>query len=129
MKNKKIKVLVVETMKKPYVAEIENSMKSLRNMVQSRIQLWFPWWKEPVVVVHAADTKQTGYKPNRAFYDDKGEIYAIFGGTLLFVGFDKNGFRSLDDEQIEKYRTMFQYPEMFGMDESRQLVIYKYRRD
>ena len=108
----KIKVLVIEPEKKPYVKWIENTLKSLQNEVGGCIQAIYPW-NDLAAIVADDEGKLKGKPLNRALLDEDGRIYDIIYGTFLIVGLEEESFCSLTDEQTEKYTKVFEASEMF----------------
>ena len=51
--------------------------------------------------------------PNRALYDESGQIYDIIAGTFIVTGIGESDFCSLTDDQIKKYSERFHAPEAF----------------
>ena len=112
MENKKMKVLVVEPMKKPYAKEIDSGLASLQHEVGGYIQAIYPW-EEPRALVCDEESKLKGAELNRALRDEAGHIYDIVAGTFLIVGLSEDDFTSLTDKQIQQFSEKFAAPEMF----------------
>ena len=108
----KITVLVLEPSKKPYVKEIENTLKSLQHEVGGYIQAVYPW-ADQVGLVCDEEAKINGKQLNRALRDDSGKIYDVVAGTFLIVGLSDEDFCSLTDEQVKKFSDLFSQPEEF----------------
>ena len=111
-KSKKITVLVVEPMKKPYVKEINPGLTSLQTEVGGDIEAIYPY-SDPVALVCNNEGKLIGLDPNRGLLDENGEIYDIVAGTFLVVGLGEEDFASLSPELIQKYTEQFKTPERF----------------
>ncbi len=118
----KIKVLVIEPEKKPYVKWIENTLKSLQNEVGGCIQAIYPW-NDLAAIVADDEGKLKGKPLNRALLDEDGRIYDIIYGTFLIVGLEEESFCSLTDEQTEKYTKVFEASEMFMAGEEGIIVL------
>lgn len=114
MKEPQIKVVVVEPMKEAYVEVVENKLEALQKLVGGYIEV-VPFTNEAVVGVCNEEGKINGLPLNRAMYNNNGEIRDIVAGTMFIVGDDYiNGeFKSLTDEQVEKYLNQFLRPEVF----------------
>ena len=112
MENKKMKVLVVEPMKKPYVKEIDSGLASLQHEVGGYIQAVDPW-EEPCSIICDEESKLKGAELNRALRDEDGYIYDVVAGTFLIVGLSEDSFTSLTEEQIQQFSKKFAVPEMF----------------
>ena len=112
MNDQKLKVLVIQPMKKPYVKEIDPELKSLQREVGGYIQVVYPWG-EPCGILCDEEAKLTGKELNRALRDEDGHVYDVVAGTFLIVGLGDEDFISLTDEQIQIYQEKFSVPEMF----------------
>lgn len=108
----KLKVLVVEPDKEPYVKFIEPGYRALQEEVDGTIQGTYPF-ADPVGIICNDDGKWMGMPLNRALRDDEGKVYDIVAGTFVIAGLTEDAYGSLDDDMIEKYTHMFKYPEMF----------------
>lgn len=108
----KLKVLVVEPDKEPYVKMIEPGYRSLQTEVDGTIQGIYPY-TDPVGIICNDDGKWMGMPLNRALKDDEGKVYDIIAGTFVIAGLSEDDYCSLDDGMIEKYTHMFKHPEMF----------------
>lgn len=108
----KLKVLVVEPDKEPYVKEIEPGYRSLQNEIGGTIQGVYPF-TDPVSILCNDNGKWMGLPLNRALRDEEGKIYDIVAGTFLVVGLTEDDYCSLDVEMLEKYSHMFKNPEMY----------------
>lgn len=108
----KITVLVVEPEKKPYVKEIEHTLKNLQNEVEGGIEAVYPF-EDRVAIICNDEHKFNGSKLNRCLRDDNGEVYDILAGNFLIAGLTEYNFGSLTPEQIEKFTDYFAVPEMF----------------
>ncbi|GHU78177.1 hypothetical protein AGMMS49992_28160 [Clostridia bacterium] len=51
--------------------------------------------------------------PNRALYDEKGEVYDIIVGNFIIAGLSDEDFTDIQEENIEKFLNMYMYPETF----------------
>ncbi len=118
----KIKVLVIEPEKKPYVKWIVNSLESLQNEVGGCIQAIYPW-NDLAAIVADDEEKLKGKPLNRALLDEDGMVYDIISGTFLIVGLEEESFCSLTDEQTEKYTKLFEAPEMFILGQEGIIVL------
>ena len=112
MNDQKLKVLVIQPMKKPYVKEIDPELKSLQREVGGYIQVVYPW-VEPCGILCDEEAKLTGKELNRALCDEDGHVYDVVAGTFLIVGLGEEDFISLTDEQIQICQEKFSVPEMF----------------
>ena len=122
METEKMKVLVVEPLKKPYLKEIDSGLVSLQHEVGGYIQAVYPW-EEMCAIVCDEEAKLTGKELNRALREEDGHIYDIVAGTFLIVGLSEDDFTSLTDEQIQKFSKKFAMPETFLRIGGRLLVV------
>lgn len=107
-------VLIVEPGKKPRKAEIDGSLEGMQRVVEGYIQAIYPF-EDPVALVCNEEAKLLGLPLNRALRDEEGDIYDIIAGTFFLCGAppDSDRFSSLGEAELEKYRQMFEYPEVF----------------
>ena len=106
-------VLVIEPMKKPYMKEIDEGLKSLQSEVDGSIEVVYPFEDEEVGLICNEEGKLNGMPLNRALYDETGEMYDILAGKFLVVGLSGDSFCSLTPEQQEKFTKMYEKPEIF----------------
>lgn len=108
----KIKVLLIEPMKKPELVEIDHTLETLQNIVGGTVQADYPY-TDPVAILADDDGKLKGYYPNRVLEDEDGKPYDILVGTFLIVGLSEDDFASLPEELARKYEEKFHWEEMF----------------
>ena len=94
-KPKLIQVVLCEPKKQARIATITNSLD------------------DPVAIICNEEGKINGLGLNRALWDEDGKVYDILAGTFLIVGLGGEDFTSLASEHQEKYRKLFEYPEVF----------------
>lgn len=107
-----ITVLVVPPEQVPYVKEIDPGLKSLQSEVDGWIEAVYPF-EDPVAIICNEEGKMNGMPPNRALYDEDGQVYDIVAGQFLVVGLTEDNFGSLTEEQIKKFSDRFHSPEGF----------------
>ena len=107
-----IRVLMVEPEKLAYEKEIGTELKDLQMAVGGFIEPYYPF-EETVCIVCNDEGKFNGMAPNRAVYDDQGKIQDIIFGPFFICDCSTEEFKSLTDEQMEKYKEMFLQPEHF----------------
>ena len=107
-----ITVLVVPPQDFPYVKEIDPGLKSLQSEVDGWIEAVYPF-EDPVAIICNEEGKMNGMPPNRALYDEDGQVYDIVAGQFLVVGLTEDNFGSLTEEQIKKFSDRFHSPEGF----------------
>ena len=112
-KQDKIKVLIVEPEKEPYVKEIDSGLESLQHEVDGDIEAFYPTADE-VAFICNEEGKIIGLPLNRAVRGDDGEMIDIIAGTFMIVGLGEGNFSSLDEKMIEKYSDKFKSPELFA---------------
>ena len=114
---KNIKVLVVKPEQVPTIAEYEDRLETWQQLVGGYIELFYPF-EEDVAILCNEEGKINSLPLNRAIKDAGGEILDIIAGTFAVVGLDdEDGFRSLTDDELEKYAKLYAVPEVFvGMD-------------
>ena len=49
---------------------------------------------------------------NRVVYDESGNVMDIIAGTFFVCGIGEGDFCSLTEEQVERYKALFLYPEL-----------------
>lgn len=111
-KPKLIQVVLCEPMKQARIATITNSLTSLQQIVGGYIEAVYPF-DDPVAIICNEEGKINGLELNRALRDENGKVYDILAGSSLVVGLGEEDFASLAPEHLEKYRNLFEYPEVF----------------
>ena len=110
-------VLIVEPLKTPQVAEIENSVEALCEIVGGPIESVTYFEGQPVALVVNQVGKIMGLPWNRALRDPKTKTtYDIIAGTFVVCGAPKGSEElvSLTDEQIEHFTLRFFGCEFFS---------------
>lgn len=100
-----MKVLVVAPLKKCYVREVTD-LNDMQKIVGGDIEATYPF-QEPVAVVYNADGKNWGLPYNRPLLDKSGLPYDIICGTFFLAGLVGEDFVSLTDDQIRRYKKMY----------------------
>ena len=110
-----MKILVIESLTKPYIKEIDGSLESMQKIVGGLIQAIYPYEDKDVALVCNEEAKLIGLPLNRALYDDKGQIYDIIAGTFFLcqAPADSENFESLNDEQIKQFKEKYRYSEIY----------------
>ena len=108
----KIKVLVVEPKKEPYVKEISPGLESLQREVGGYIEAVYPFG-DPVALICNEEGKLDGLPLNRALYNERGTLRDVISGTMLVVGLTEDNFGALSPELLEKYAEVYREPETF----------------
>lgn len=95
----KIKVLIVETIRDPYVEEIINTLEEKQKIVGGLIQK--TELENDVDLIYNEESKILNLEMNRIIKND------VVCGTFMIAG-QKNGeYISLTEEQINKYKKYF----------------------
>lgn len=112
LKSRKIQVVLCEPGKSSCIITIDNTLDSLQNAVGGNIQAIYPF-DDPVAIICNEEGKINGMGLNRALRDEDGRIYDILAGSFLVAGLGQEDFNSLSYEYQEKYRKLFEHPEVF----------------
>lgn len=109
---KKLKVVIVRPQKTATIEEIDSDLETLQSIVGGRIEQVCPWEDDVAIICNEeGKTKELPY--NRGLYDEGGNILDIIAGTFFVVGLGEEMFRSLTDEEAEKYYQEFRKPEFW----------------
>lgn len=112
-KEERIRVLMVEPGKKAYEKEIGTSLEEMYAALDCEcIQTFYPY-EDLVVIVCDDEGKINGGRPNRAIYDENGEMMDIICGKFFICDCSTPSFKSLPDDMMEKYKKQFLLPERF----------------
>lgn len=95
----------MEPMKPCYVREI-SGLKAMQEAVGGDIEATYPFG-EAVAVVCNANGKGLGLPFNRPLMDKAGLPYDIVCGTFFLAGLGAEDFVSLTEEQIQKYKKLY----------------------
>ena len=112
MKHKTIQVVLCEPGKASRITSIDNTLHAMQLAVGGGIQAIYPF-DDPVAIICNEDGKVNGTELNRALREENGRIYDIIAGTFLVVGLGKENFDELSGEYLEKYKQLFESPEVF----------------
>lgn len=125
----KIRVLRVDPGEVPKIVKIEETFKSLQKQVDGCFEVIYPWGKG-VALVCNDEGKINGMDLNRALWNN-GMVYDIVAGPFLVVGApsDSEHFCSLTEEQTEKYKALFRYPEFFERREDGSIEVISYSQN
>lgn len=108
--DKRIRVVLVEAGKPPYVKTIRNSIESLQKVVGGDIQMLGLSVGETLVCND--EGKLLGLDGNRRVGND------IIAGTFFIAGDNEDGeLVSLNDEQVYRYTQMFKEPEIYSAED------------
>lgn len=88
----KMRILVVEPVKRPYVKEIDHTLEEMQKVVGGSIQALYPF-EDRVGLICNDEAKITGgFTPNRALKDENGNVYDIIFGTFSSQDLEKRTF-------------------------------------
>ena len=112
MKEKEIKVLMVEPGKTPKVTTIKNELESLQDAVSigagERGLIEIITISEDACILCNEEGKLIGLEPNRRLGDD------ILCGVFYVTGNGEEDLASLSEENIEAYKKIFEKPDAFS---------------
>ena len=107
-----MRVLYVEPHKAPYETEIRSDLDGLQKAVGGLIE---PIYNDDgeTCLVGNEEAKLLGMEGNRRIHDGK----SIMAGPFFICGLTEDDFRSLTDEEVEKYKARFAEPEDISPEE------------
>ena len=110
-----MRIIIVEGGKRPYEAELEHDLESMRRCVGGNIEAVYEPGGRGAVLICNDEGKLLGMPLNRALRDEKGEIYDVIAGTFFICSAppDSENFTSLTDEQVDYWLRRFAKPEFF----------------
>ena len=110
-----MRIIIVEGGKRPYEAELEHDLKSMRRCVGGDIEAVYEPGGRGAALICNDEGKLLNLPLNRALRDEEGEIYDIIAGTFFVCGAppDSESFTSLTDEQVDYWLKRFAKPEFF----------------
>ena len=109
---KRMKILVVEPGKAPYVREIAHGLNAMQQVVGGPIQAVYPFQDSAALVCHE-EGKLLKLPLNRALRTEDGTVYDMISGPFSVCGLAGDSFASLTEEQIQRYMSIFRRPEQF----------------
>ena len=110
-----MRIIIVEGGKRPYEAELEHDLESMRRCVGGNIEVVYEPGGRDAALICNDEGKLLSLPLNRALRDEEGEIYDIIAGTFFICGAppDSESFTSLTDEQVDYWLKSFAKPEFF----------------
>ena len=108
----KIKVVMCEPGRAARITEIGTELEDLQRAVGGMIEAYYPF-EEQVCIVCNDEGKFNGMRPCRAIYDDGKKIQDIIFGPFFICDCSTPEFGSLNPEQLELYRSLFDKPERY----------------
>ena len=128
IQDSKISVLMVEPGKKAYETRIGTSLEEMYTALGCDcIQTFYPY-DDLVVIVCDDEGKLNGSKPNRAIYDEYGQMIDIICGKFFIADCSTSYFKSLSNDMMKKYKKQFLLPERFCRING-ELVAIKFQPD
>ena len=88
----KMRILVVEPAKRPYVKEIEHTLEEMQKVVGGSIQALYPFEDRVGLICNDEAKIAGGFTPNRALRDENGNVYDIIFGTFSSQDLEKRTF-------------------------------------
>ena len=104
MSDKTLKILVVEPMQPCRVQEILHTLEAMRQIVDGYIES-VSFQREAIICNE--EGKLRGLPYNRPLLDESGLPMDILQGTFFVTGVDGERFTSLTDEQIQRYKDLY----------------------
>jgi len=102
-----MRILKVEPGKAPYEKEIENELEVIQEEVGGGL-FQVLYMEDGTIMCYNDEGKLKGMEMNRRFYDD------IICGPFFMVGDAGSDFRSLTDEEVERYSELLAEPDQFS---------------
>ena len=111
-----MRIIIIEGGKKPYEAELEHDLESMRHCVGGDIEVVYEPGGRDAAMICNDEGKLLNLPLNRALRDEEGEIYDVIAGTFFVCGAppDSESFTSLTDEQVNYWMERFAKPEFFA---------------
>lgn len=107
-----LKTVYVEPNRPPYISEVENTLRAEQRAVGGRIEVIYNG--DGTVIVCNSDAKLIGMEGNRRIGN------SVIAGAFLILGLEGEGFRSLTEEETEKYMKRFEETEEISEEEVRE---------
>ncbi len=115
-----LKVVYVEPGKPAYAAEIEDTLKAKQRAVGGMIELVNNG--DETAIICNEEGKLEGLPANRRIR----ELSDVIVGNFFVVGLGEENFRSLTDEETEKYLKRFECPEEIEQEEVEENIAVKF---
>ena len=114
---KMMRVVVCPPQAEAYITEIPNEYNYIRKIVDGPIECVYPFKDRGngygIGLVCNEEGKLRGMPLSREIRYEGSNYRDIIAGTFLVVGLTRENFGSLSPAQAEKYRKIFQDPEIF----------------
>ena len=107
-----MRVVYVEPNKPAYVADVEHKLEAEQKAVGGHIEAVY-LEDDNTCIICNEEAKLNGMPGNRRFGDGS----SIIAGPFFVCGLTEDDFRSLTDEEVEKYMDRFAVPDQISQDE------------
>ena len=108
-----MRVVYVEPNKPAYVADVEHTLEAEQKAVGGGLIQPVYLEDDGTVIITNDESKINGMPGNRRF----GDGTSIIAGPFFVCGTTEDDFRSLTDEEVEKYMDRFAVPDQISQDE------------
>ena len=108
-----MRIIIVEGGKRPYEAELEHDLESMRRCVGGNIEVVYEPGGRDAALICNDEGKLLSLPLNRALRDEEGEIYDIIAGTFFICGAPPDSESFTSDEQVDYWLKRFAKPEFF----------------
>ena len=126
--DKILRVLLVKPMERPHIVIISHTLDDMQQLVGGCIQAVYPW-DDPVALICNDNGIAMGLPLNRMLKTEEGQIYDIIHGTFFLAGLSYDSFSSISNRLADKYRKLFQYPELYKQTEDGHMICFKIGND
>ena len=108
-----MRVVYVEPNKPAYVADVEHTLEAEQKAVGGGLIQTLYFEDDNTTIIANDESKLMGMPGNRRFGDGS----TIVAGPFFVVGIAGDDFRSLTDEEVEKYLDRFAVPDQISQEE------------
>lgn len=108
-----MRVVYVEPNKPAYVADVEHTLEAEQKAVGGGLIQTLYFEDDNTTIIANDESKLMGMPGNRRFGDGS----TIVAGPFFVVGIAGDDFRSLTDEEVEKYMDRFSVPDQISQEE------------
>ena len=108
-----MRVVYVEPNKPAYVADVEHTLEAEQKAVGGGLIQSLYFEDDNTTIIANDESKLMGMPGNRRFGDGS----TIVAGPFFVVGIAGDDFRSLTDEEVEKYMDRFAVPDQISQEE------------
>ena len=108
-----MRVVYVEPNKPAYVADVEHTLEAEQKAVGGGLIQTLYFEDDNTTIIANDESKLMGMLGNRRFGDGS----TIVAGPFFVVGIAGDDFRSLTDEEVEKYMDRFAVPDQISQEE------------